>query len=201
VWKAKLQPGEWLLVPGAAGATGLAGVQVGKALGARVIATASSDEKRAFLASAGADLVLPAEPEGLAAEVKRATGGRGADVVYDPVGGPLFHAALRGTAPGARLIIVGFASGTVPQIPANLLLVKNMRAIGLYWGHYLGFAREAPTAQEQADTAAAMQQLFAWLADGTIRPQTYASWDLADFRLAFAAIAERRIIGKAVLVP
>jgi NADPH2:quinone reductase len=176
-------------------------VQVGKALGAQVIATASNDAKRAFLADAGADLVLPAEPEGLAAALKQATGGRGVDVVYDPVGGAMFDAALRGTAPGARLIIVGFASGTVPQIPANLLLVKNMRAIGLYWGHYLGFARQPPTAQELADTAAAMQQLFAWLADGTIRPETYATYDLADFREAFAAIAERRIIGKAVLRP
>lgn len=113
----------------------------------------------------------------------------------------MFDAALRGTAQSARLILVGFASGDVPRIPANLLLVKNMRAIGLYWGHYLGFGRQVPTPQEAADTAEAMQKLFGWLKDGTIKPLTYATYDLADFRQAFAAIAERRIVGKAVLVP
>ncbi|MEQ9641178.1 MAG: NADPH:quinone oxidoreductase family protein [Alphaproteobacteria bacterium] len=200
-WRAGLKPKEWVLVPGAAGATGLAGVQVGKALGARVIATASTEDKRKVAADAGADVVLPPDPETLAAALKDVTGGRGVDVVYDPVGGAVFDAALRGTAQAARLIIVGFASGDVPRIPANLLLVKNMRAIGLYWGHYLGFGREPPTPQELGETAAAMQTLFGWLKDGTIRPLTYATYDLADFREAFAAIAERRIVGKAVLVP
>jgi NADPH2:quinone reductase len=176
-------------------------VQVGKALGARVIALASSAEKRAFLASQGADLVLEADPGTLAARVKEATGGRGVEVVYDPVGGAVFDACLRAAAPGARLVVAGFASGTVPQVPANLLLVKNLSVIGLYWGHYLGFAKAPPSPAERADTAAAMARLFAWLKAGTIRPQTYGVYDLADFRSAFAAIAERRVVGKVVLTP
>lgn len=135
--KARLQPGETLLVLGAAGGVGLTAVELGKRLGARVIASARGEEKLAIARAAGADEVIDSDDPDLKDRLK-ALGGM--DVVYDPVGGAAFDAALRATRPDGRILTIGFASGTVPQVPANILLVKNITVIGFWWGGYLRFA-------------------------------------------------------------
>ena len=135
--KARLQPGETLLVLGAAGGVGLTAVEVGKRMGARVIASARGPEKLAIATAAGADAVIDSDHPDLKSALKELGG---VDVVYDPVGGAAFDAALRATRPDGRILAIGFASGTVPQIPANLLLVKNITVIGFWWGGYLAFA-------------------------------------------------------------
>ena len=130
-WKANLQPGEVMLVHGAGGGSGLTGIEVGKAMGATVIASAGGADKLAAAREAGADHLIDYRKEDLRAKVLELTGGRGADVVYDPVGGSAFDISLRCIAPEGRLIPMGFASGTIPQIPANILLVKNATVIGM----------------------------------------------------------------------
>lgn len=135
-WRARLAPGEWVLVHGAAGGVGLATVEIAKAMDATVIATASSAEKLALARAHGADYGIDTGAEDLRERVLDITGGRGVDVVIDPVGGALFDASLRAVNWRARMVIVGFASGAIPQIPANILLVKNVAAIGFWWGDY-----------------------------------------------------------------
>ena len=136
VWAARLQAGETLLVHGAAGGVGLATVECGRALGARVIATARGAARLAIAQAHGADRVIDTGAEDVRLRIRELTDGRGADVVFDPVGGALFSASLRSIAWGGRILVVGFASGDIPQIPANLLLVKNAAAVGFYWGSY-----------------------------------------------------------------
>ncbi|MCU0838080.1 MAG: NADPH:quinone oxidoreductase family protein [Rhodospirillales bacterium] len=189
--KAALQPGETLLVHGAAGGVGLTAVECGKRLGATVIATASGPDKQAVAAAAGADHTLDARDPDLKDKVKALTEGRGVDVVYDPVGGALFEASLRCTRSGGRILIIGFASGEVPQIPANILMVKNISAIGYYYGPY----RElAPAAWR-----ASMQELVDWLGQGLLRPHVSQTYPLAEAVAALRALKERRSTGKVVL--
>lgn len=157
--KARLQPGETLLVLGAAGGVGLTAVEVGKRMGARVIACARGPEKLAIATAAGANEVIDSDHPDLKSALK-ALGG--VDVVYDPVGGPAFDAALRATRPDGRILAIGFASGTVPQIPANLLLVKNITVIGFWWGGYLAFA---PHLLRDSLTT-----LIGWYASGQLHP-------------------------------
>ena len=157
--RARLQPGETLLVLGAAGGVGLTAVEIGKKLGARVIACARGADKLAVASAAGADHLIDSETGDLRAEVK-ALGG--ADVVYDPVGGDLFTAALRACRPEARMVVIGFASGDVPRIPANHLLVKNVSVLGYYWGGYLAFAPQL--------VAASLRELLGWYQAGEIKP-------------------------------
>ncbi|MBD1204501.1 MAG: NADPH:quinone oxidoreductase family protein [Rhodobacteraceae bacterium] len=157
--KARLLPGETLLVLGAAGGVGLTAVEIGHQMGARVIACARGAEKLSLARAAGADEVIDSDTPDLKAAL-RALGG--VDVVYDPVGGPAFDAALRATRPDGRLLAIGFASGTVPQVPANLLLVKNLTVIGFWWGGYLAFAP-----QILRDSLAT---LLDWQAAGRIKP-------------------------------
>ena len=156
VWRAALQPGETLAVHGAAGGVGLAAVECGKALGARVIASARGAQRLEVARRHGADETLDSTGEDLRQRMKDLTDGRGVDVVFDPVGGEVFEASLRAAAWGARLVVVGFAGGGVPQIPANILLVKNVAALGFYWGSY---RKHAPALLRQQ-----FAQLFDWLA-------------------------------------
>jgi NADPH2:quinone reductase len=157
--KARLQAGETLLVLGAAGGVGLTAVEIGKRMGARVIAVARGADRLAVAQAAGADVLIDSDNPDLKAEL-RAAGG--IDVVYDAVGGPAFMAALSATRPEGRLLTIGFAGGEVPQIPANLLLVKNLSVMGLYWGGFLKFAPQVLTQS--------LKQVLTWIAAGDLRP-------------------------------
>jgi len=208
-WKAKLQPGEVLLVHGAGGGSGLTGIEVGKAMGATVIASAGGADKLAAARDVGADHLIDYRKEDLRTKVLELTGGRGADVIYDPVGGSAFDVSLRCVAPEGRIIPMGFASGTIPQIPANILLVKNVTVIGFYYGYYNGWGgKTAPTPQEaealarrRAMVMEAQQELMRWFTEGKLRALVAGRFDLADWVKAFKLIEERTVIGKAVLIP
>lgn len=190
-YKAGLASGETLLVNGAAGGVGLTAVEIGKRLGAMVIATASGGEKLAIASAAGADHVLDSRTDDLRSAIKALTGGRGVDVVYDPVGGKLFEASLRATAAGGRILLVGFASGEVPQIPANILLVKNISAIGFYWGAHRTLA---PRWMQES-----FEELVCWLGEGSLRPHVSHAFPLTDAVDALRALKARRTTGKVVL--
>jgi NADPH2:quinone reductase len=200
-WRAALQPGETLLVHGAAGGSGLAAIEIGKVLGARVIATAGSAAKVAATLAHGADLAIHHRERNFREEVLAATEGRGADVIFDPVGGTVFQESLRCIASEGRLLPIGFAGGDIPQIPANLLLVKNVSVLGVYWGYYMGWARQAPPASLEPRRRAAFSEMLGWAAAGRLRPHTHRSYALADFREALAALSAREVIGRNVLVP
>ncbi|MGB5164530.1 MAG: NADPH:quinone oxidoreductase family protein [Woeseiaceae bacterium] len=186
-----LQEGETLLVLGAAGGVGIAAVEIGKAMGARVIAAASSDDKLEFARQFGADDVINYSEQSLRDEIKRLTDGNGVDVVYDPVGGELSQQALRGLAWHGRLLVVGFASGDIPSFPANLALLKEASIQGVWWGTW--------SAKNPAEQIRNMQALGALFAAGKIKPQVTESYPLDRFEDAFAAIAERRAKGKVTL--
>ena len=190
-WAARLQAGETLVVHGAAGGVGLATVECGRALGARVIATARGAHRLALAQAHGALAAIDTGAEDVRLRVRELTDGRGADVVFDPVGGALFTASLRSIAWGGRILVVGFASGEIPQIPANLLLVKNAAAIGFYWGSY---RRHDP-----ARVRAAFEQLFEWHGQGRIRPHVSEVRPLAEARDALELLLARRSTGKVVL--
>lgn len=190
-FKAGLKAGETLLVLGAAGGVGLTAVETAKLMGATVIAAASGDDKMRIAREAGADAVVDARAPDLRERIKELTAGRGVDVVYDPVGGEAFEAAMRATAPGGRLLIVGFASGEVPQIPANILLVKNLSAIGFYWGAHKTLA--------PAQMAASFEELLDWLAAGRLRPHVSRTYPLADAVVALKELRARKTTGKVVL--
>ncbi len=208
-WKANLQPGEVLLVHGAGGGSGLTGIEVGKAMGAIVIASAGGADKLAAARAAGADHLIDYRKEDLRARVLELSGGRGADVVYDPVGGSAFDISLRCIAPEGRIIPMGFASGTIPQIPANILLVKNVTVIGFYYGYYNGWGGKAEPTPREADALArrramvadAHKELIRWFGEGKLRALVAGSFDLADWVRAFKLIEDRTVVGKAVLVP
>ena len=208
-WKANLQPGEVLLVHGAGGGSGLTGIEVGKAMGATVIASAGGADKLAAAKQAGADHLIDYRKEDLRARVLELTDGRGADVIYDPVGGSAFDISLRCVAPEGRIIPMGFASGTIPKIPANILLVKNVTVIGFYYGYWTGWGgKKAPgpkdmagLARRRAMVAAAQEELMGWFGEGKLRATVAATFDLADWVKAFRLIQQRTVVGKAVLVP
>ncbi|NIA68151.1 NADPH:quinone oxidoreductase family protein [Pelagibius litoralis] len=190
-WHARLQAGETLLVHGAAGGVGLAAVEIGKAIGARVIATAGGPDKLAVAKAHGADDLIDYRSEDIRERVKALTDGQGADVVFDPVGGDVFDASLRCIAWSGRLLIIGFAAGRVPQIPANILLVKNIAAMGIYWGSY---RQKAP-----ALLAEEFRELFAWFEEGRLKPHVSHKHDLAEAAEAMALLLNRRSTGKVVL--
>ena len=191
IWRAQMKAGEVLLVHGAAGGVGLATVEVGKALGATVIATARGAEKLAVAKAHGADHLIDTGSEDIRGRVKDLTGGRGADVVFDPVGGEVFDASLRCAAWGARLLVIGFAAGKVPQIPANILLVKNLSAVGLYWGGYRNHAPEMLRDQ--------FADLFGWFEAGRLRPHVSHTFELAEAAEALELLTSRKATGKIVL--
>ncbi|MBM3645241.1 MAG: NADPH:quinone oxidoreductase family protein [Alphaproteobacteria bacterium] len=208
-WKADLQPGEVLLIHGAGGGSGLTAVEVGRAMGATVIAAAGGADKLAAAREAGAEHLIDSRSEDLRARVLEITGGRGADVIYDPVGGTAFDQSLRCVAPEGRLIPMGFASGTIPQIPANILLVKNVTVIGFYYGYYNGWGGKAqPTPAEAAGIArrrdmvrAAQAELMRWFVAGKVKATIAGRFPLEEFRAAFRLIEDRSVVGKAVLTP
>jgi NADPH2:quinone reductase len=191
VWRAALKPGETLVVHGAAGGVGLAAVEVGKALGARVIATAGGADKLAVAKAHGADLLIDYKSEDLKARLKELAGPKGAEVHFDPVGGSAFDASLRAVAWEGRIVIVGFAGGGVPQIPANILLVKNASAIGFYWGSY--------RRQDPARLRAQFDDLFAWYAAGKLKPHVSHRLPLAAAAQGFELLRDRRATGKVVV--
>ena len=186
-----LKAGETLLVHGAAGGVGLTAVAIGKRLGATVIATAGDDEKLALVREHGADHTINYRTGGFRDTVRELTGGRGADVIYDPVGGDVFDESLRCINWEGRLLVIGFASGRVPEAPANLLLVKNCSAIGVYWGAY---AMKDPKVLVDS-----LAELFRWYAEGSIRPHTSMTFPLEQATDALRALKERRSTGKVVL--
>lgn len=186
--RARLQPGETLLVLGAAGGVGLTAVEIGKLMGARVIACARGADKLAAAKTAGADHLIDASDADIRAEVK-ALGG--ADVVYDPVGGDQFQAAFRACRPEARILTIGFASGDVPQIKANHLLVKNLSVMGLYWGGYLGFRPDVLTGS--------LAQLMAWQAEGRIKPHVSHVLPLDRAAEGMELLRTRKSTGKVVV--
>lgn len=189
--RGQLQAGETLLVLGASGGVGLAAVEIGKALGARVIAAASSADKLAVAKAAGADELINYSDCSLKEEIKRLTGGDGADVIFDPVGGELFDQAVRGLAWNGRLLVVGFASGQIPQLAVNLTLLKGAAVLGVFWG---AFAQRQP-----ADNAANFEQLFAWHAEGRLKPLVSQTYALAEAGVAIEQLAQRKAVGKLVV--
>ncbi len=191
--RAQLRRGETLLVLGAGGGVGSTAVELGKALGATVIAAASTGEKLAYAESKGADLVLNYQEEDLKERVREMTGGRGADVVYDPVGGDYSEPAVRATGWNGRYLVIGFASGQIPSIPLNLPLLKGVSIVGVFWGSW---ATRDPEASHQN-----FRELFEMVDDGRIEPEATEVYDLADYEEAFRVIAERRARGKLVLTP
>jgi NADPH2:quinone reductase len=189
--RAALKPGETVLVLGAAGGVGLAAIDIAKVLGARVIACASSDDKLAVCRQHGADEAINYATEDLRDRIKALTDGRGADVVYDPVGGPYTEPALRSIAWRGRLLVVGFAAGEIPKIPLNLTLLKGCSIVGVYWGE---FARREP--ERFAD---AMRQLGRWFAEGKLKPHVSQTFPLERAADALTLMANRQVKGKVVL--
>jgi NADPH2:quinone reductase len=186
--RARLKPGERLLVLGAAGGVGLTAVEIGKLMGAEVIAVARGADKQAVARAKGADHVLDADPESLRDAVL-ALGG--ADVVYDPVGGALWKAAMRACNPEARLLPIGFASGEIPQIPANIVMVKNLTVIGVYWGAYYRFAPQV--------LADSFRRLLGWWAEGRIAPHVSHVLPLERAEEALQLLRDRAATGKVVV--
>jgi NADPH:quinone reductase len=188
--RAEMKPGETLLVLGASGGVGLAAVEIGKAMGARVIAGASSDEKLAFARRYGAAETINTATDDLRARL-REMAPRGVDVVYDPVGGALTEAALRSLAWKGRLLVIGFASGEIPRPPLNIPLLKGCDIRGVYWGEF--------TAREPEAHRGNMVQLMDWAKSGILSVHIYAKYALEDYRKAFEAIAKRQTLGKTLL--
>lgn len=190
--RAHTRAGETVLVHGAAGGVGLAAVEVAAALGARVVATARGEDKLALVRSRGASLACDSDGD-WPAIVRAATDGAGADVVYDPIGGETFEQSTRALAFGGRLLVIGFASGDIPTLRMNRVLLKNIAVVGLNWGAYRDEHPEL--------LAAATAELFALHAAGRIRPLVSSTWPLVDAGRALEEIASRRSTGKVVLIP
>ncbi len=186
-----LQAGETLLVLGASGGVGLAAIEIGKAMGARVIAAASSAEKLEVARQAGADELINYQDEDVRERLKTLTKGQGVDVVIDPVGGDLFETVFRSIAWNGRMLVIGFASGTIPSLPANLPLLKGAAVIGVFWG---SFAQRQPQ-----DNVANFQQLFAWFAEGKLKPLVSQTFALEDTAQAINTLAARKAVGKLVI--
>ena len=190
-YRGHLKPGETLLVTGAAGGVGLAAVELGKVLGATVIAAAGDDDKLALTRDYGADHLVNYRTESIKDRVRAITDGRGADVVLDAVGGKAFDEALRAVNWEARLLVVGFASGTIPQVPANLILVKNVSVIGVVWG--------AQVAREPRVVTSRLEELLALYAEGRLRPLVAATFPMREAAAAMTELLSRKHAGKIVL--
>jgi len=189
--RGQLAGGETLLVLGAAGGVGLAAIEIGKALGARVIAAASTADKLAVCREHGADDSINYATDDLRERIKSLTDGRGVDVVYDPVGGAYTEPALRSLAWRGRLLVVGFAAGDIPKIPLNLTLLKGCSIVGVFWGEF--------TRREPQRFAESMQQLGRWYADGKLKPHVSRTYPLERAADALTAMANRQVKGKVVL--
>jgi NADPH2:quinone reductase len=190
--RAHLQPGETMLVLGASGGVGLAAVQLGKAMGARVIAAASSDAKLEVCRQNGADEVINYASDDLRARVKALTSGKGVDVVYDPVGGPYSEMALRDMAWNGRFLVVGFAAGDIPKVPLNLALLKGCAIVGVFWG---AFTRNEPEKNRRNN-----EELLALYMQGKVKPHIHATYPLSRAGEALNEVLYKRVSGKIVLV-
>jgi NADPH2:quinone reductase len=190
--RGRLQAGETLLVHGAAGGVGLTAVQIGKVMGATVIATARGADKLDIARANGADHAFDYSTEDVRARVMELTGNKGADVIYDPVGGDIFDASLRCLAWQGRLLVIGFAAGRIPSAPANLLLVKNASAVGVYWGAYMK--------RDPGVIRASFEELLRWYADGLLAPHVSNTFDLAEAAAALDMLKSRKSTGKVVVV-
>ena len=191
VQRANIQPGETLLVLGAAGGVGSTAVELGKALGATVIAAASSDDKLALCTELGADYVINYTNESLKDQVKQLTGGAGVDVVYDPVGGDFSEPAVRSMGWKGRYLVIGFASGPIPSIPLNLTLLKGCSIVGVFWGRF--------TMEETEVHLANIDTLWHWFEEGKIKPVITDLFPIEEYEGAYAAMMERRAKGKVIL--
>jgi NADPH2:quinone reductase len=191
--RAALKAGETMLVLGAAGGVGLAAIEIGKALGARVIAAASNEAKLAVCRAHGADATINYATEDLREAIKAATGGKGPDVIYDPVGGAYTEPAFRAIGWRGRYLVVGFANGEIPKLPLNLMLLKGASLVGVFWGE---FVKREPKAN-----LAAMRELLGWLAEGKIKPHISGRYALADTGAALNDMAARKVTGKVVILP
>ncbi|MCW5624165.1 MAG: NADPH:quinone oxidoreductase family protein [Burkholderiales bacterium] len=189
--RAQLQPGETLLVLGASGGTGLAAVQLGKAMGAKVIAAASSDAKLDVCRANGADELINYANDDLRTRVKAITAGRGVDVIYDPVGGPYSEPALRDMAWKGRFLVVGFAAGDIPKIPLNLALLKGCSIVGVFWG---AFTKQEPESNRRNN-----EELLQMYLDGKVAPHVHATYPLEQAVDALREVMEKRVSGKVVL--
>jgi len=189
--RAKIQKGETLLVLGAAGGVGVTAIQIGKAMGATVIAAASTEEKLDFACEVGADLRINYATENLKERIKELTGGKGADVIYDPVGGDYTEQAYRAIAWYGRHLVIGFAAGPIPKIPLNLPLLKAGDILGVFWG---GWSARDPQGSMQN-----FKELLGLVEDGTLEPITTEVYDFDKYEEAFACLTERRARGKVIL--
>ncbi len=189
--RAKLEEGETLLVLGASGGVGLAAVELGKLMGAKVIAAASTDEKLSLCKDYGADDTINYKTQDLKTTLKTLTEGKGVDVVYDPVGGEYSEAALRGTAWNGRFLVVGFAAGNIPKIPLNLPLLKGASVVGVFWG---AFAMKNSKANMQNT-----MNLMKWHAEGKLNPHIHAIYDLEDTAKALEEMTDRKVRGKIIV--
>jgi NADPH2:quinone reductase len=191
--RAQLKPGETLAVLGAAGGTGLAAIELGKLMGARVIACASSADKLAFAREHGADEAINYGEEDLREALRRVTDGRGVDVVYDPVGGAYAEAALRSIAWGGRFLVIGFAAGEIPKLPLNLVLLKGCDVRGVFWGQF--------TERFPEKHRANMAELLQWCAEGKLSAHVHAVYPLEKTAEALKMLADRKAMGKILLRP
>ena len=190
--RAQLKPGETLLVLGAAGGVGLAAVEIGKVMGAHVIAAASSDEKLEVCKLHGADEVINYTNGDLKERIKQLTGGKGVDVAFDPVGGDYSEPVLRSMAWGGRFLVIGFAAGDIPRIPLNLPLLKVYSIVGVFWGSFM--ERDPKHGQEN------LMELLTWFAEGKLKPHVSATYSLEHVTNALNDLMQRKVTGKAVLV-
>lgn len=190
--RAQLKAGETVLILGAAGGVGSSAIQIAKAVGARVIAAASSDEKCAFCQALGADETINYGNQDLRESIKALTGGKGPNVIYDPVGGAFAEPAFRSIAWRGRYLVVGFAAGQIPALPFNLALLKGASIVGVSWG---GFAKQEPKA-----SAAALAELVRWYAEGKIKPVIDQTLPMAELKAAYARMGSREVKGKLVMV-
>ncbi|MCA3181531.1 MAG: NADPH:quinone oxidoreductase family protein [Burkholderiaceae bacterium] len=191
--RAALQPGETMLVLGAAGGVGLSAIEIGKAIGARVIAAASTDEKLAVCREHGADATINYEKEDLREAIKRETQGKGPDVIYDPVGGKFAEPAFRSIGWRGRYLVIGFAAGQIPSIPLNLALLKGASIVGVFWGD---FTRREPQAN-----LAGMKEMMGWLNEGKLRPHISGRYRLDEVTRALNDMSARKVTGKILIVP
>jgi NADPH2:quinone reductase len=194
-----VQRGQTLLVHAAAGGVGMAAVEIGKILGATVIATAGGARKTAFAKAHGADHVIDYSNADFRDEVLKLTGGRGVDRVYDPVGGEVFTQSLRCMAVGGRICPIGFASGTIPQIPANILLVKTLAVTGFNYGYYVGWSPHDARFEEADRTFALMERIRGWCEDNLCRPHVDRTFALDEAAQAMRALLERSVTGRVAI--
>ncbi len=189
--RGKLQAGETLLVLGAAGGVGLTAVELGKLMGAKVIAAASTPEKLALTQTYGADEIIQYTTENLRDRVKELTNGQGANVIYDPVGGDMFDMAVRRIAWEGRYLVIGFASGRIPELPANIPLLKNSSIVGVFWGAYL--------MNDPSVIMKSFQQLLGWYAEGKLKPHIHKTFSMENASSALLELMERRAMGKVLV--